>query len=115
MSPWLLRRGPAALRTRRLPLYAARATIGLIGMLAGFYALRYIPLADTTALSFQAPLFATVGAALILRDTVRRRRWTATLLGFAGVMIILRPGGSADRRGGKEGVRTGRSRWHPDH
>src|SRR3546814_21187981 len=61
-------------------------------MLAGFYALRYIPLADATALSFTAPLFATVGAALILRETVRRRRWTATLLGFAGVLIILCPG-----------------------
>src|SRR3546814_20199025 len=74
MSPWLLRRGPAALRTRRLPLYAARATIGLIGMLAGFYALRYIPLADAPALSFTAPLFATVGAALkIGRASCRER------------------------------------------
>ncbi len=95
MAPWLLRYGPAALRTRRLPLYAARATIGLVGMLAGFYALRYIPLADATALSFTAPLFATIGAAVVLRETVRRRRWTATLLGFAGVLIILRPGATA--------------------
>lgn len=95
MAPWLLRRGPAALRTRRLPLYFARATIGLIGMLAGFYALRFIALADATALSFTAPLFATVGAALILRETVRRRRWTATVLGFVGVLIILRPGATA--------------------
>lgn len=95
MLPWLLRRGPAALRTRRLPLYAVRAAIGLIGMLAGFYALRFIALADATALSFTAPLFATVGAAVVLGETVRRRRWTATLLGFAGVLIILRPGATA--------------------
>jgi len=92
MVPWLLRRGPGALRTGRMTLYWARAVIGLVGMLAGFYALRYIALADATALSFTAPLFATVGAALILRETVRRRRWTATLLGFVGVLIILRPG-----------------------
>lgn len=95
MAPWLLRRGPTALRTRRLPLYTARATIGLVGMLAGFYALRYIALADATALSFTAPLFATVGAAVVLRETVRRRRWTATVLGFVGVLIILRPGAAA--------------------
>lgn len=95
MVPWILRRGPAALRTGRLTLYWARAIIGLVGMLAGFYALRYIALADATALSFTAPLFATVGAAVILRETVRRRRWTATLLGFVGVLIILRPGASA--------------------
>jgi len=95
MAPWLLRRGPRALRTRKLPLYATRAVFGLIGMLSGFYALRYISLADATALSFTAPLFATLGAALILRETVRRRRWTATLLGFIGVLIILRPGVTA--------------------
>lgn len=95
MAPWLLRHGPTALRTRRLPLYAFRASIGLVGMLAGFYALRFIALADATALSFTAPLFATIGAALFLGETVRRRRWTATLLGFAGVLIILRPGSTA--------------------
>lgn len=95
MAPWLLRHGPSALRTTKLPLYSARAVIGLVGMLAGFYALRYIALADATALSFTAPLFATVGAALILRETVRRRRWTATVLGFVGVLIILRPGATA--------------------
>ncbi|MEQ9331601.1 DMT family transporter [Thalassobaculum sp.] len=95
MVPWLLRRGPSALRTAKLPLYVARAVIGLIGMLAGFYALRYIALADATALSFTAPLFATVGAAVVLRETVRRRRWTATVLGFVGVLIILRPGVTA--------------------
>lgn len=92
MAPWILRRGPRVLRTRRLPLYTVRATVGLVGMLSGFYALRFIALADATALSFTAPLFATVGAALVLGETVRRRRWTATGLGFVGVLIILRPG-----------------------
>lgn len=95
MAPWLLRHGTGALRTQQLPLYAVRATVGLIGMLAGFYALRYIALADATALSFTAPLFATIGAAVFLGETVRRRRWTATLLGFVGVLIILRPGVTA--------------------
>lgn len=95
MLPWLTRHGPRALSTRRLPLYAARAAFGLVGMLSGFYALRFIALADATALSFTAPLFATLGAALILRETVRRRRWTATVLGFVGVLIILRPGVTA--------------------
>lgn len=95
MAPWLLRHGPRALRTRKLPLYTARAAFGLVGMLAGFYALRFIALADATALSFTAPLFATIGAALVLREIVRRRRWTATGLGFVGVLIILRPGATA--------------------
>lgn len=95
MLPWLLRRGPAALRTRRLPLYLSRAVFGVIGMLSGFYAVAHLALADATALSFTAPLFATVGAALILRERVRLRRWSATLLGFVGVLVILRPGAAA--------------------
>src|SRR5262249_14442278 len=44
------------------------------------------------ALSFTAPLFTTMGAALVLGEPVRIRRWSATLLGFAGVLVILRPG-----------------------
>ena len=43
-------------------------------------------------MTFAAPLFATAGAALVLKERVRLRRWTATLVGFLGVVIILRPG-----------------------
>ena len=49
-------------------------------------------MAEATSLGFTAPLFATIGAALILRETVRLRRWAAVLIGFAGTLIILRPG-----------------------
>ncbi|HJS33128.1 MAG TPA: DMT family transporter, partial [Alphaproteobacteria bacterium] len=45
-----------------------------------------------TALSFTAPLFATICAVVVLGETVRLRRWTATIVGFAGAMIVLRPG-----------------------
>jgi drug/metabolite transporter (DMT)-like permease len=51
-----------------------------------------LPLADVTALSFTAPLFATVGAALLLSEHVGARRWTATLVGFFGALVIIRPG-----------------------
>ena len=58
----------------------------------GFYGVAYMAIADATAISFTGPLFATVGAALILKETVRLRRWTATLVGFAGVLVIVQPG-----------------------
>ena len=61
-------------------------------MLLLFIALSLLPLAEVTALSFTAPLFATVGAALLLREHVGARRWTATLVGFCGALVILRPG-----------------------
>src|SRR3546814_16306375 len=51
-----------------------------------------MPLAEATALSFTAPLFATVLAVRLLQETVTAARWTAVAVGFAGVLIILRPG-----------------------
>ncbi len=92
MLPWVWRVGISGLRTRRLGAYGVRAVTGLIAMLCWFTAISLMPLAEATALSFTAPLFATLGAALFLGETVRLRRWTATIAGFAGAMIILRPG-----------------------
>ena len=92
MLPWLIRAGPAALRTANQKLYVGRALIGLASMLLWFSALALMPLAEATALSFTAPLFATICAVVVLGETVRLRRWTATIVGFAGAMIVLRPG-----------------------
>jgi drug/metabolite transporter (DMT)-like permease len=92
MMPWLLRSGLHALSTQRLGMHIVRALFGLSAMLCLFTALSLLPLAEVTALTFAAPLFATAGAALVLKERVRLRRWTATLVGFLGVVIILRPG-----------------------
>ena len=92
MLPWLMSVGLGVMRTERLGLHLVRSCVGLTAMLCWFTALSLMPVADVTALSFVAPLFATVGAALFLGETVRARRWTATLIGFAGALIILRPG-----------------------
>lgn len=92
MMPWLLNSGFGALATRRPGIHVVRALFGLSAMLCLFTALSLLPLAEVTALTFAAPLFATAGAALVLKERVRLRRWTATLAGFVGVVIILRPG-----------------------
>lgn len=92
MMPWLLHSGLGALATRRLGMHMVRAVFGLSAMLCLFMALTLMPLAEATALTFAAPLFTTIGAALVLKERVRVRRWTATLAGFVGVVIILRPG-----------------------
>jgi drug/metabolite transporter (DMT)-like permease len=92
MLPWLMRIGFGILKTRRLGLYISRSALSLVSMLCWFSALPILPFEQAVALSFTAPLFATMGAALILGETVRARRWTATVLGFVGVLIILRPG-----------------------
>lgn len=91
MLPWLLRVGIGGLETGRLRLYFWRTVIGLASMLTWFAALAMLPFAQAVSLSFAAPLFATMLAGTLLGETVRARRWTATLIGFAGVIIIVRP------------------------
>jgi len=92
MLPWLARVGFTALYTRRPGLHVVRALVGLAGMFLWFTSVALLPLAEAVALNFTMPLFATVGAALILGEVVRARRWTATAIGFAGTLVILRPG-----------------------
>jgi drug/metabolite transporter (DMT)-like permease len=67
----------------------------VLGMVCYFLAIAYLPLAEVTALAFSKPLFATIGAALILHEVVRARRWSAVALGFVGVLIVLQPGAQA--------------------
>jgi len=92
MLPWIIRVGPSGLRTRSHHLFMSRSLIGLLSMLTWFSALAYMPLAEATALSFTAPLFATVTAVVVLHEVVRLRRWSATICGFVGAMIVIRPG-----------------------
>jgi len=93
MLPWFLRAGFGALKTERLGLHGFRALVGLVAMLLWFLALSLMPIAEATALNFTAPLFATVGAAVFLGEKVRARRWGATVAGFVGAIIIVRPEG----------------------
>ncbi len=90
--PWFIRYGLKPLKTKRLGLHALRAGINAMAMLMFFYAVSITPLADVAALSFTAPIFATVLAILILGEVVGFRRWCAILFGFCGTLVLLRPG-----------------------
>lgn len=90
--PLLLRHGPGLLRTSKLPLYFLRCLIGIVSMLAGFWAIVHLPLAQAISISYATPLFVTIGAVLVLGEVVRIRRWTAVVIGFIGVLVIVRPG-----------------------
>ena len=84
--------GFGALKTQRLGLHALRGVFNTVGMLAFFMALTLAPLAEVTALSFTSPLFAMLGAALVLGERAGPRRWAGLIIGFIGMLIILRPG-----------------------
>src|SRR3546814_14649426 len=60
-------------------------------MTAGFTALVHLPLTEATAISFARTLFTTILAIVFLHEVVGRRRWSATLVGFLGVVIVARP------------------------
>lgn len=92
LMPWLLAQGVGHVRTGQLRLYGLRSVVSIGAMTTWFFAVALIPIGEVTALSFLAPLFMTVGAALILGETVRLRRWSATVIGFLGALIIIRPG-----------------------
>ena len=68
MLPWLVRSGLGGLRTGRFMLYGWRSFLSLLSMLCGFTSLTLLPFDKAIALSFTVPLFATAGAALILRE-----------------------------------------------
>ncbi|MGH8172681.1 MAG: DMT family transporter [Rhodanobacteraceae bacterium] len=92
--PLIWVRGFDILVTKKLGFYVARCVIGMLGMLAGFWAIVHLPLAQAIALSYSSPLFVTIGAVLFLGEVVRMRRWSAVAVGFIGVLVIVRP--SAD-------------------
>lgn len=83
--------GPRVLITRRPLGHLARASVGLIGMSCSFTALQYLPLTAATAFSFAAPLFMTALSAPILKERVGPHRWGAVVVGFMGVLIMVRP------------------------
>lgn len=92
LAPVFMRHGVGVFYTRRFPLHALRGCIQVGAMLMFFTAATITPLAKIAALSFTAPLFATLGAILILGEKVRARRIGALIVGFIGAMIILQPG-----------------------
>ena len=92
LLPLLHGRIRASLRTTQLPRYLVRSALGVASMLCGFWAIGHLPLAQAISLSYSAPLFATIAAVLLLGEQVRARRWAAVLLGFVGVLVIVRPG-----------------------
>ncbi|WP_237152500.1 DMT family transporter [Oryzibacter oryziterrae] len=88
---YLMWRGefPGSLHTDNPLGHVRRAVVGTVSMFTWFMGISYLPLPDATAISYSGPLFGVVFAALILREKVRIYRWTAVLVGFVGVMIVL--------------------------
>lgn len=92
MLPWLLSGGWATLRTRRWRRYSVRAVVGYMAMVCWFFALSQMALAEATALQFTMPLWAVLFGVFLLGERAGVHRWIAMIIGFAGALVIIRPG-----------------------
>ena len=90
--PWFVKHGWAPLRTRRLSIHIIRVAVSVTSIFTFYMALIEAPLAQVTALSFLGPIIGAFFATLFLGEVVRLRRWLAIFLGFAGTIVVLRPG-----------------------
>jgi drug/metabolite transporter (DMT)-like permease len=93
IAPYLLWRvGLDGMRTRDLKLHCIRGLFHTPGYGLWYEAVVWLPLATMAALGFTGPIFVTLGAVVFLRETVHWRRWLGVAVGFAGMLVIVRPG-----------------------
>jgi drug/metabolite transporter (DMT)-like permease len=85
--------GWAALRVHKFPKHVWRTILGVTGLGLGIFSYHLMPLADAVAISFASPLVVTALSMPLLGERVGLYRWTAVIVGFVGVLIIVRPGG----------------------
>lgn len=86
-------RGAKVLRTRHLPFQVLRGLLLLTSSLLAFTSLRFMPVGEFTAIVMMAPLAVTLLAATVLKEHVSPQRWSLVAAGFAGTLVIIRPGG----------------------
>jgi drug/metabolite transporter (DMT)-like permease len=93
LLPVLLTRGGAVFRTSRLRLQLTRTTLQIGSTVIYFAALKLLPLATAATIAFAQPLLVTVLSVPVLGEKVGPRRWVAVIVGFIGVLIVIRPTG----------------------
>ena len=92
MFPFITINNFAALKSNNIKLQFSRSIINIASMICWFSAIGMMHLEKATALGFTTPLFTTILAVLILREVIRLHRITALIIGFLGVLIIIKPG-----------------------
>lgn len=84
--------GVESLKTKRVGAHVTRMAIGVVAMALNFLTFTLLPLAEATAIGFSVPIFATFLAAILLGERTGWWRWSAILIGFLGVLVIVQPG-----------------------
>ncbi|MEP3115707.1 DMT family transporter [Nisaea sp.] len=91
MAPFVINSGKNVLFSRHWKTHLVRGALGAVSMNAGFYALGNLPITTASVLFFSTPLFMTALAGPMLGEKVGIHRWGATLVGFAGIIVVVNP------------------------
>jgi drug/metabolite transporter (DMT)-like permease len=92
LAAWALTHGGLGqFRTRRIGIHARRAMMGLTGMALNFGGMIFLPMAEATTINLSVPIICVFLAAALLGERVGWQRWSAVILGFVGVLIVLNP------------------------
>jgi drug/metabolite transporter (DMT)-like permease len=91
ISPVIVKNIGTVFATGVIGLHALRSFLSVVAMITGFTAVVHLPLAEVTAISFVRTLFTTILAIFILKEVVGVRRWASVIVGFIGVLVIVRP------------------------
>lgn len=94
--PWVFRDGWRTYMPVNMAGQFWRGGVHTVGLILWFTALPQIPLADMTAIGFTGPIFIMIGAAWFLGEPMRKDRWIAAIVGFAGVLVVVLPKMSGD-------------------
>ncbi len=91
LLPWLIRSGPSALRTKRPLLHFLRSFCGIAAFVVLIFSLQDLILADAMVLAFTSPFWSILISAVFLNEMIRGRRIAATVVGFCGMLMIVKP------------------------
>ena len=92
LLPWLFKVGLVGLKTQRVSMHLVRGGIGLAVIYLLFGAVARAPLGEVAAIMSTRPMVASLAAIVILHEAAHGRRWAATVIGFMGALLIIRPG-----------------------
>ena len=92
MLPWLMKVGLGAMHTKRIGRHVLRGAMSTTNVTLLFAAVSLIPVADMAAINFLQPVIGSAIAGLALGEIIGRKRWIAIMIGFAGALVMIRPG-----------------------
>ncbi len=92
ISPWMIKNNFKLLKSNNLKLQISRSIINVFSMICWFSAIGLMHFEKAAALGFSTPLFTTILAIILLKEKIRFHRTAALIIGFIGIIVIIRPG-----------------------